>query len=108
MSNIHRLGDFNDNRNNNAGSRRYVSMFGPNFNQSAINPRQETFTGFVKNYCCPYFKVSSFIFIITLVDVAMYILTVCYDGIADVKKYGLLAPTFNALDTFGMAVNDFA
>lgn len=104
MSNIRRLSDFNDNRNNPRGQRN-ASLFGPGFQQFSTNPRQETFASFIKNFCCPFFNLNSFIFIITVIDVIMYVVTVVYDGIADVKTYGLLAPTYKALDVFGMAVS---
>ena len=103
MSNIHRIGDYE--RNDNAPNRRNVSLFGPNMNSNPGNPREETFGSFLKNFCCPFMKLNSFIVIITVIDVAMYIATLAYDGIDDVETKGLLAPTFKALDTFGMSVN---
>ena len=105
MSNIHRLNENNnDNNDNNNQNRRNISIFGSNPNSNHSNPREESFCSFVRNLC-PNFKFLSFILIITLIDIIMYVITLSYDGIDDVEKSGLLAPTFKALDFFGMSVN---
>lgn len=106
MSNIHRLNENNDNQNApNPQNRRNLSMFGQNLNSNSINPREETFCSFLKNFCCPFLKFASFIAVITLLDITMYIITILYGGIDDVDN-GFLAPTISTLDRFGMSVDN--
>ena len=103
MSNIHRLNENNENLNASQNSR-IISFFGSNQNSNPINPRQETFCIFIKNFCCANFNFISFIFFISIIDVIMYILTLSYDGIANTDR-GLLAPTYASLEFFGMSVS---
>lgn len=97
MSNYAPFGD-NENRTRN------VSLFAAGITSNSGNPRQETFGSFLKNFCCPQYKFKSFIMAITIIDIIIYIVTLSYDGIADVRNFGLLAPTYKALDFFGMSV----
>jgi hypothetical protein len=99
MANIRGFND--NNNNNNPGGPDRNPLFGANF--GTVNPRTETFCGFIKNFCCPKLKIMSFIFIICIVDVIMYIISLSYKGIDDVKN-GLLAPKFESLSFFGMLV----
>ena len=62
--------------------------------------RNESFFKWLKNVFCPNFKISSIIFILTCLDLIIYIITLTFG----VKRtpYELLAPTFETLDLFGM------
>jgi hypothetical protein len=96
MSNNPGFGDYNN-------ARRSPSLFAANIISNSGNPREENFWKFLTNFFCPFFRFKSFISLITLIDIIMYIVTLTYDGIDDVDN-GLLAPTFKALDMFGMSV----
>ena len=93
----------NNNNNNNINNNGYSPvLFGQMDNN--LDPgeiRKESFGHFLKSICCPTFTIKSFIFIISMIDIILYIITLCYKGI---KKDAteLLAPQFNSLDTFGM------
>lgn len=96
MSNNPGFSDYNNLRRN-------PSLFGANIISNAGNPREESFWKFLNNFFCPFFKFKSFICLITIIDIIMYIVTLAYDGIDDIDN-GLLAPTFKSLDLFGMSV----
>ncbi len=96
MSNIHGINDYSDRRDRNAPG----SLMG-GFNDSG-DPRQESFWNFTKNFCCPSFSFKSFIFIISLVDLIVYSITLFYGISLDPNQ--LLAPKLTTLDTFGMKV----
>lgn len=101
MSNIHRISDFNDNNENRSRSNsRGGGLLGSSAN--VVNPRQQTFFGFLKNFCCPNFSFKSFIFIITIIEIILYIITLCF-GLKPVQlgQPELLAPTPQTLENFG-------
>ena len=62
--------------------------------------RNESFFTWIKNIFCPNFKYSSIIFIITCLDLIVYITTLLF-GIK-LTQFELLAPKFETLDLFGM------
>lgn len=106
MDNIHGFGNNNDNNNNvdqNNSGMMPVMMQGAENEQ--INYREQTFGGFLKDTCCPEFKTKSFIFVICIIDVVIYLLTLFYGGIDGSNPSQLLAPTTEALDAFGMKDN---
>ncbi len=97
MSNIHRLGDYpNDRRSNDR-----MPMMG-GMNNPSGDPRKESFLGFIKDFCCATFVFKSVIFIISVIDVVIYIATLCYGIKLDPNE--LLAPKTETLDMFGMKV----
>lgn len=97
MSNIHRIGDFeNDNNRNQRGRVPFL-----NNNRANQDPRKEHFGSFLKNFCCPTFTVKSFIFIIAIVDVIMFIITLVHGGVG---KQGFLQVNPNTLKKFGSLV----
>jgi hypothetical protein len=96
-SNIHGVNDYPSNRR---GDNRYPMMGG--YNSPSGDPRREGFGTFLKDFCCPAFTFRSFIFIISSVDLAIYILTIL-NGIK-MNPNELLAPTSDTLDKFGMKV----
>lgn len=68
----------------------------------SMNPseiRKETFLDTMKSFM-PNFNKNSFTFLITVIDIIVYIITLFF-GIKRVPNE-LLAPTFQTLDTFGM------
>jgi membrane associated rhomboid family serine protease len=52
------------------------------------NPRKEHFCKFLKIYCCPSFSVKSFVFLVSVFNLCLYIATLAY-GIEDTPKYFL-------------------
>ena len=62
--------------------------------------RNESFFKWVKNVFCPNIKYSSIIFILSCLDLIIYLITLFF-GIKRTPNE-LLAPTFETLDTFGM------
>lgn len=64
------------------------------------DPRKTSFFAFLKNFLCPTFNFLSFTFIITMVDIVVFIITVAL-GI-DRNPYVLLAPLNTTLNQFGM------
>ena len=88
--------------NNNPNNRRQIGIGGiSSSSYSTPNEiRQESFLTWLKNIFCPNFKYSSTIFILTCIDLIVYIVTLFF-GIKR-TPYELLAPTFETLDLFGM------
>ena len=102
--NIHGINEYSRNRgNNNQGNNQNNRM---NFIGGASDgdPRQESFGKFIKDFCCPKFFLISVIFFISLIDLILYITTLCF-GVQVVYDQ-LLAPKIDTLDTFGMKVNE--
>ncbi|CDW77937.1 rhomboid family [Stylonychia lemnae] len=118
MANVHRLGDYQNNNNQNnqygrpqfQGQQRANNAFqnqpllggGPN-NQQFVDPRRESFFDMLKFTFCPTFTIFSFIFFITLIDVLVYITTLIANT---AKSYPLddsnfLGPSIITLNTFG-------
>jgi len=105
--NIHGFNDSNRNNNNNNPQNNNNNGYSPvlfgqmDNNLDAGSIRKETFGHFLKSICCPTFKIKSFIFIISVIDLIFYIVTLCYKGI---KKDAteLLAPERSSLEFFGM------
>ena len=65
--------------------------------------RKESLLTWFKDIFCPNFKFTSIIFILTCIDIIMYIITICF-GIKR-SPDELLAPTYQTLDLFGMKNN---
>ncbi len=97
MNNIHGINDISNRR----GDGRFPMIGG--YNDPSGDPRREGFFTFIRDFCCPTFVFKSFIFIISCVDLVIYILTILY-GIK-MNPNELLAPTTDTLDKFGMKVN---
>ena len=62
--------------------------------------RKESFISWLKDIFCPNFKYTSIIFILSCLDIIIYIITLFF-GIKRVQNE-LLAPTYQTLDLFGM------
>jgi hypothetical protein len=97
MSNIHGFNNYNSNDNR---SQRYPMMGGSS--NPTGDPRSESFSHFIKDFCCPTFVFKSVIFFVSIIDVIIYIITLCY-GIQP-NPNELLAPKTETLDMFGMKV----
>ena len=82
--------------NNNIGIGRISSAKSPN------EIRKESFLSWLKDIFCPNFKYTSIIFILSCIDLITYITTLFF-GIKRVNNE-LLAPTYEALDLFGMKI----
>eukprot|EP01017_Pseudomicrothorax_dubius_P030292 TRINITY_DN3766_c0_g1_i1.p1 TRINITY_DN3766_c0_g1~~TRINITY_DN3766_c0_g1_i1.p1 ORF type:complete len:302 (+),score=88.24 TRINITY_DN3766_c0_g1_i1:74-979(+) len=66
---------------------------------SSGNPRKESFFDMIKYVCCPSFRIYSFMCIISLVDIVVFVLELLYRGI--IKGNEFLRPSDEALLDFG-------
>ncbi len=92
--NIRGINDLNNNvRRGNNNSAPFLSS---NSNQ---DPRGETFLKFLKSIFFPNLTFKSFVFIITIVDIIVYIVTLCYgiDKVGSMPYTRLLAPLKHTL-----------
>jgi len=102
MANIHRLGDYNNNNQNNnygrpqfggGGNQRVDNAFssqpllggmgrgGAGGNVQFVDPRRETFFDMLKFTCCTTFTIYSFIFFITMIEILIFIVTLIWTGV---------------------------
>jgi hypothetical protein len=95
--NIHGI---NENNRERPINRRNLVLLGANPESS--DPRNDTFIQFLKDILCPRLTPRYFIFIITVIDIAIYITTLLF-GIKR-NPLELLAPEESTLDSFGMKV----
>ena len=100
--NIHGFNHDDDNSNRRNNNNRPTQMMNIQSSKLNSNPREETFGAFVKGVCCPWFTWKSVIFVVTVVDVVLFITCLCF-GIK-MEATELLAPTYTTLDKFGMKV----
>lgn len=77
-----------------------ISSLNPSSYTTAEEIRKESLWTWIKNVFCPNFKYTSVIFILTCLDIAIYIITLLF-GIKRTPNE-ILAPTFETLDRFGM------
>ncbi len=103
MSNIRGLGDIENNRNN--SNRQRAQLLGTsNFNIS--DPRKESFPMFIINFCCPLTSIKSFIFIISIIDILVYIVTLCFGiGISYPQNPQLLPPLSETLEIGSLVIS---
>ena len=99
MSNIHRISDLENNNNNNRRDR--IPMLGGNLSEYP-DARKEPFSIFIKNFFCPLFTFKSFVFIITIINLIVYIVSIA-QGIEVSDSY-LLPPRQDTLDNMGSLV----
>ena len=94
MANVPGLNDNRNNNNNNIfrnyrianngennGENNGMFLLGGNDN---VKPREETFWHFLKNLFCPRLEYKSFIFIITIINIITYILTLILFGVKEI------------------------
>jgi membrane associated rhomboid family serine protease len=99
-NNVHRISDLENQNNNNPGrGNSRIPLLGGNLNMSG-DPRKESFGLFLKNFCCPLFTYKSFIFLITIVDLTLFIISISF-GIENTKD-ALLKPKVETLEWLGM------
>jgi hypothetical protein len=98
MNNIRGISDFENNSNNRQDR---VPMLGANITEYP-DARKEPFIIFLKNFFCPLFNFKSFIFLITIVDLLMFIISII-PGIEISDRY-LLPPKQGMLDKMGSIV----
>jgi hypothetical protein len=79
-------------------------MLGQGSSESGSDPRNDSFWKFSKDFCCPSFSFLSAAFIISCIDIVIYLATLAIGGIKKTPSE-LLAPTFDTLDSFGMKVS---
>lgn len=103
MSNIHRIGDFDDRASGTGANRRNVPLLGGIMGSGS--PRRESFFSFIKNFCCPLSTWKSFIFTISIIDIVMYIITLSFGiGQSSPKAPYFLPPLPETLEKFGSLV----
>lgn len=108
MNNVHGLNDFSNNNERRPSSNNQSAPLMANRFSSEGNPRQQGFLNFLKNFCCPNFTVKSFIFIITIIDIILYIVTLCFGVLpANLKTSKILAPKLDTLIKFGALVINY-
>lgn len=92
----------NDNNEQNEGNSEFrpVMMYQMDLSDGAGEIRKESFFHFIKSICCPHFTFKSVIFFVSVIDLIVYIATICF-GI-EKSATEILAPKFNTLDDFGM------
>jgi hypothetical protein len=98
MNNIYGMGSLG----RGARSMRRMRIMGQSDDNA--DPRSESFWNFSKSFCCPNFTFLSATFIISVLDVLIYLITLFHGGIKHTPTE-LLAPVPDTLDTFGMKVN---
>lgn len=104
MSNVRGIGDFENDRRGSGRGGGDIPLLGSAM-MNSDNPRKEPFFIFLKNFFCPLSTMKSVIFFISVVDVVMYIVTLCFGiGKATPENNQLLPPLTTTLDTFGMLV----
>jgi hypothetical protein len=105
MSNVHGIGDYD--RESGAGNNaRSVPILGGGGNNG--NPRKENFFSFIKNFCCPLSTWKSFIFAITMIDIIVYLITLCFGiGISTPKNPYLLPPTPETLEKLSLVLLNY-
>lgn len=104
MSNIHRLGDFenNNNRPNAGGNGRGAALLGGGPGGNGGDARKENFCSFLRNICCPYSTIKSVIFFVTITDIIVYFITLSFGiGLSTPEHPMLLPPLEKTLDVFG-------
>ena len=70
--------------------------------KSPTEIRKESLLSWFKEIFCPNFKYTSIIFLLTSLDLLIYLITLFF-GIKRVNNE-LLAPTYQTLDLFGMKI----
>ena len=95
MSNIRGLGDIENSRSNSPGQR--AQLLGLS-NTGNSDPRKESFPMFIRNFCCPLSSIKSFIFVISIIDIIVYIVTLSFGiGTSSPQNPQLLPPLAETL-----------
>ncbi len=94
------LHNINISDNNNYKKIRNKGLF-PDKNTKIIDPRKESFINFLRDLCCPKFKLNSFCFIFILNNILFFILTLLYSGLDTKKDSSFLSPKSSTLISFG-------
>ena len=109
MANIHGFGDRDNNRNifrnyrlspsNGENNNNEMFLLGGNDN---VKPREETFYHFIKNLICPRLTLNSFIFVITIINLIAYILTLI-QGIQQIDdEMDFLSPKNSVINDYSL------
>ena len=103
-SNIHGI-DHNSNSNNMFTNNQYdPDQSEPIFAKFMYkgDPREQTIPNFLKESICPFFSFKSFSFIIIVINLVIYIITLIPHGLNDSElKIAFLPPSFETLYDFG-------
>jgi len=108
-ANIHGL-DHNSNDNNNNNNNIYrVQQYDMNSNESIFSkfmykgePREQTIRSYLKEAIYPFLTLKSFSFAVIILNVVMYIVSLCIHGLDNYEKYySFLPPSSTTLDLLG-------
>ena len=86
----------NNNRNYSVGVNAMRSYL---YKNNGANPRNENFFNFIKNTMCPLFSLCSFTFIVIVVNIVLFLVTLCF-GIENTNSK-FLCPKRKTLENFG-------
>jgi rhomboid protease GluP len=112
MANIHGFGDRDNNRNifrnyrlspsNGENNNNEMFLLGGNDN---VKPREESFYHFITNLICPRLTLNSFIFVITIINLIAFILTLI-PGLQEIKdEMYFLSPTNKVINDYSLNPN---
>lgn len=122
MANVHRLGDYNNDQHP-GGYRRPggpggQGPMGPGSDPFTVqlfreeggneDPRKDNCCITIKHVCCPYFHATQFVFIVSIIDILVYIGTLVHSIVLfhslDKNQRAFLGPCMSTLVTFGAKV----
>jgi membrane associated rhomboid family serine protease len=98
-SNIHVLGDYkddntNDNENDNEEIFSKIKYEG--------DPREQTLLSYLKEVICPFFRFKSFSFVILMINLIVFIISLIPNGLEPSQKSEkFLPPSYVTLELFG-------
>lgn len=98
---IHNFDEFDsDDSRNPRNSGRFLKIFVEGRYNG--DPRKETFCRMIKDTLCPNFKIKSFTFTITIINIILYTITLFPNGLnPSTSQYEFLPPSVNTLIDFG-------
>jgi hypothetical protein len=94
--NVRGLRDLESN-NNGSANRDGMPLLGGNI--SSENPRKESFFFFLRSMCCPLSSFKSFTFVVSILNIIVYIITLCFGIDTSTKDHvTLLGPLPETLE----------
>ena len=102
MSNIRGIDDLENDRNV-PGQNNQMPLLGSGL-VNGEDPRKESFFRFIKNFFCPLSTFKSFIFIISMLEITVYIVTLCFGIGLSTSKRPMLLPPLESILEYGSLV----
>ena len=97
-SNIHLVGESDDNESS------YSSYSSPIFSKIVYkgDPREQTLLSYLKEVICPFFRLKSFSFVILMINLIVFIISLIPNGLEPSQKgEKFLPPSIKTLELFG-------